>query len=102
MAEEHQRMKIMNNMARAVIRPARAMDAALPIPTIRSVKTSGMTVIRKALSHIWPTTSAASTSKGLLEPNSSPITIPRTRATRMISAFFNKMSLCLAQADHQP
>ena len=82
-------MNIMNRMARAVIRPARAIDAALPIPTISSVNTSGMTVMRKALSHMLPTTSAASTNKALPGPKNRPINMPKIRANNMISAFFN-------------
>ena len=88
-ADEHQRMKIMNPIARAVIRPARAMEAALPMPTTRRVKTSGITVMRRALSHILPTTSAASTNKLLLGPKKRPARMPKTRARSMISAFFN-------------
>ena len=53
--------------------------------------------IRKALSHMLPTTSAASTSNGLRGPKNSPTRIPNTRARSMISAFFNILSLAVHQ-----
>ncbi len=90
MADEHHNMKIMKNMALAVILPARAIAAAFPMPTTSNVKTSGMTVIRNALSHMFPTTSAVSTSHSDLVPTDKPIKTPAIKAMRMISAFLMK------------